>query len=89
MDKIGTKDALGNDIVAGNVYGYSVDNSGNTYTTIGKAVQLTPSGKCTLEVISSKHSLWMDEASETEWRTASKVSVKPAKLFPVNPDNIK
>jgi hypothetical protein len=89
MSEINTKDALGNDVIVGQVYGYSVDNNGNTSTTIGKAVKLTESGKYTLEVISTKSALWMDEAEPNKWRTAKKVSVKPAKLFPVNPDNIK
>ena len=86
-DKHNTKNALGTEIVIGNFYGYSVDNNGHTHTVIGKAIRFTASGKLTLEVVSSQSSLWMDEVEDNRWLTAKKVSVKPAKCFPVDMDS--
>lgn len=86
MNEHGTKDALGNEIIIGNYYGYSVDSNGVTHTTVGKAVKFTPSGKLTLETTMSRSALWMDEGENKE--TSAKVSVKPAKVFPVDPKSI-
>lgn len=86
MEKHGTKDALGNEIVIGDYYGYSVDSSGVTHTTVGKAEKFTPSGKLTLMVVLSRKSLWMDEAEANDH--PAKVSVKPAKVFPVSKDTL-
>lgn len=35
-------DALGNEIIIGNWYGYSRNDSGFSHTTVGKAVKVTP-----------------------------------------------
>lgn len=75
------KDALGDDIILGNLYGYSVDSNGITDTTVGEAIRFTPSGKITLKPVKSRRSLWMHEGKEEEF--SKSVSVKPAKIFPV------
>lgn len=87
MTDTGTKDALGNEIIIGDLYGYSVDSNGYTTSTVGKTLKFTESGKVTLETISCRGGIWLHEAEEVS--TSKKVSVKPAKLFPVNPENLK
>lgn len=79
---IGNKDALGDEIILGNIYGYSIDSNGITTTTVGKAIKFNEKGSITLETISSRRSLWMCEGNEQT--IAKKVCVKGAKLFPVN-----
>jgi len=66
MSVHGVKDSLGDEIILGKPYGYSVDSNGVTHTTLGIAEKFTPSGKITLKVISSRKSLWMDEAEENK-----------------------
>lgn len=81
------QDALGNEIVLGGLYGYSVDRNGFTSTTIGEAVRFTDSGMCTLKPIQRKRALWMDPAEEE--KPSKSVTVKPAKLFPVDKNLLK
>ena len=80
-------DALGNNIIIGNLYGYSVDRNGFTSTTIGEAVRITETGMCSLKPIQSKQALWMDDAEDR--KPSKSVSVKPAKLFPVDKNLLK
>ena len=88
-EKTGTRDALGNEISLGQLYGYSVDNSGHTHTVIGKSQKFTATGKLTIEVIFSKSALWMGESKENPWiEKGKKVSVKPSKCFPVYEEDI-
>lgn len=79
------KDALGNDIILGELYGVSVDNNGVTYTTVGEAIRITKTGMCTLKPIIQKTALWMDDAKDIQKEKISKtITVKPVKLFPVD-----
>lgn len=87
MSEHGTKDALGNEIIIGDYYGYSVDSNGVTTTTVGEALKFTPSGKLSIGVLFSRRGLWMDEA-EDHIHDAKSVSVKPSKLFPISQDVI-
>jgi hypothetical protein len=87
MSDHGTKDALGQDIIIGNYYGYSVDSNGVTTTTVGEAVKFTLSGKLTLNVLFSRKALWMHDAENHEHETKS-VSVKPSKVFPISQEVI-
>jgi len=81
------KDALGNNIILGDVYGYSVDSNGITTSTIGIAVSATPTGRIGLQVYSKRRGLWMDEAEDKETH-GNTVSVKSMKLFPVSLENL-
>ena len=74
-------DALGEKIVLGNLYGYSVDSSGVTTSTIGFATKLTKTG-VTLKVTRSLRELWNDKPKVVEYNKTS-VTVKAMKLFPV------
>lgn len=77
------RDALGNEIVFNNIYGFSNDSNGILEVTIGKVLGFTKTGMCTLEVISKKSALYMQELRIIEF-TKPKISCKPSKLFPAN-----
>lgn len=80
MDTI-KKDALGQPVLFGKIYGYSLDSSGIMRVVVGKALKATKQG-VTLEVISSKRALYShDFEPDTDY--AAKVNVKSGKLFPV------
>ncbi len=81
MDTIKKTDALGNLVLFGKKYGYSMDRNGFLEVTIGKALKATEKG-VTLEVIECKRSLYNDPLAPHEIR-AKKVNVKSGKLFPV------
>lgn len=75
-------DALGNEIIIGNLYGYARQEHGFNIVIIGTANNFTEKGTCTLKVVERKQSLYYDELEPVEIN-ASKVSVKPMLLFPI------
>ncbi len=75
------KDALGNEIVLGETYGYARNENGFNIAVFGIANKFTEKG-VTLEVIERKRSLYFDELEIIEIGNP-KVSVKPMQLFPV------
>ena len=77
-----TKDALGNEIVIGNNYGFSKDSNGLTTIGIGKAEKITEKGYVTLRLYEYKSAIYNNEAKPAETRGTA--SVKPLKLFPIN-----
>ena len=77
------RDALGNAVLFGNTYGYSIDTNGMLYITIGKAVKATAKG-VTLEVIKTSKALYSNDLRDYESEGSKKVNVKSGKLFPVN-----
>jgi hypothetical protein len=80
------KDALQNDIVFGQTYGYSVSQSSRINVVVGTAVKETKGGKVSLEVISRRHYLYGEEYEPTVWpddKPAKLVTVHPCHLFPV------
>lgn len=78
---INKKDALGNDIIFGNKYGWSNDSNGLTTISIGTAKKQTPKGGITLMNVECKTALYFREASRSEMNRL--VNVKPIKLFPI------
>lgn len=82
MEKLNTKDALGNEIVMGNKYGYSQSKNGFTLVRIGSASSLTQTGKVTLKNVEAKISLYDDELKTEEH--SDTLTCKPAMLFPVH-----
>ena len=74
------KDAIGNPIETGRVYGYSRNENGFTHVRIGKAVKIN-ARTVTLEVQSAKISLYGGELKDVE--CAKKVSIRPLILFPI------
>ena len=82
---ISSTDALGNEIILGGVYGFSVDYSGVTDVTIGKAVKETKTG-VTIEIICRRRGLYNIRSWVTKknGNTKKKVTAKAMKLFPVS-----
>jgi hypothetical protein len=61
------RDALGNEIIFGNIYGFSNDSNGILEVTTGKVLGFTKTGMCTLEVISKRSALYMVELQIIEF----------------------
>lgn len=80
--KNNTKDALGNEIILGNTYGYSFSRNGVTSIKIGTAECFTLTDLVTIDVLIHKVSLYNGEAELSNNKT--KISVKPAQLFPID-----
>jgi len=80
------KDALGNEIVYNNCYGYSRNQNGITYVRVGKVVNETPKGYVTMEVETSKRALYNDELKEDVLQN-KRITIKSNMLFPVNFQN--
>jgi len=74
-------DALGNKITLGNTYGYSVNSSGVTTSTIGTAINLTKTG-VTLRITKSLRGLYSNKPELVDYDKLT-VTVKAMKLFPV------
>lgn len=77
-------DALGDEIVMGNTYGYATVSSGRTRVVTGTAVSLTKTGRVSLTVTGLKVYLY-GKPSRAYGDTAEKVSVNSCILFPVRP----
>lgn len=76
------KDALGNDIVIGNTYGYSSSSGGWSHTVVGTAISFTPKGKVTIKVIATNTFLY-GEPSDYQKVTAEKINISTHMVFPV------
>ena len=81
MEHISHKDALGNEIIIGNRYGYSIDNNGFTTVSVGIANNFNDRG-ISLKLESVVRGLWLDEPEKKNFKSKS-VTVKCMKLFPV------
>lgn len=75
-------DALGNEIIVGNYYGYSIARNGINTIHFGKATRITPKGLVSLDVEYTKHGAY----NSAEFRTPPEklVSVKPILIFPID-----
>ena len=81
------EDALGNDIVIGNFYGYSVARNGINTIHFGQAVRITPKGLVSLDVKYTKTGAY--EAADFSATPEKAISVKPILIFPVDINNLK
>jgi hypothetical protein len=81
VNKFEKLDAIGNPIIEGKLYGYSVSKSGWIYVTIGRAVRETTKG-VTLQVVKRKRYLYGQETVETS-RTSEQANATAALMFPV------
>jgi hypothetical protein len=77
------KDALNNEIIFGNRYGYSRNENGFTYVRLGKIINSTPKGLVTMLLDSSKVALYNNELEEDTNCIQLKISIKPNMLFPI------
>lgn len=77
------KDALGNDVVLGDKYGYSTSSSGNAMVVVGIARKFTPQ-KVALEVTNRRFFLYAEETPTPTYRNcADVVHIASFHLFPV------
>jgi len=86
MEKLKSKDALGNPIIIGNDYGYAFNKNGHNQVSIGKILRETTENKVTMRVYNSYHSIYNDNLKPEERKFFS-VSVKSIMLFPINNPN--
>lgn len=76
------KDALNNEIIIGNRYGYSRNQNGFTYIRVGIIINETPKGLVTMLVETSKTALYQNDL-EDEKNPSKKITIKSNMLFPV------
>jgi len=77
------KDALGNDIIIGNAYGYAKNKSGVNIIKLGTVVGSTATGFASLKIDKEFSSVYNDLPSLEAVSTYQKVKVKPFMLFPI------
>jgi hypothetical protein len=77
-------DALGNEVVMGNEYGYASESSGRTRVVTGLASSVTKTGKISLVITSVNTYLYGELSNYKNDTAAPKVSVKGCSLFPIN-----
>lgn len=75
-------DALGNEIVMGKSYGYTISSSGVTTVVIGVADSVTKTGKVSLVITKATRYLYGEDPTPYSY-DASKVAVYGCNLFPV------
>lgn len=87
-------DALGNDIVIGNIYGYSNRSNGHVTVVIGTAKNITAKGNITLDIVHRGSAVYQhDIATDTErykgYHQQPHVSVSSNSLFPLTSSDVK
>ncbi len=75
------KDALNNDIVLGQTYGYSQRSNGVVMVTIGEAVKFNEGSSVTLKVLYKGKTLYNNHLKNTDIPKSGKVSVISNTLF--------
>ncbi len=76
------KDALGRELVIGNLYGYSVSAGSRITVVFGRLLRKTEK-KVTLDIESRKDYLYGEIMEPSQWPSAKTVSIHPCHLFPV------
>jgi hypothetical protein len=81
------KDALGNEIVIGNWYGYSRNDGGRSHVTVGQAIKTTDK---TVRLGNCKVNLWLyGDPCDHYRKLATEVSIRSDMIFPVPaPQNV-
>jgi len=83
-----SSDAIGNNIIIGEYYGYTTSSSGNQNTTIGKAASYTEKTKrVTLQVV-HRFSYLYGELSDYGYHNSEKVTVRSLNLFHISTPNM-
>ena len=77
-----TTDALGNEIIVGNKYGYSRNQNGFTYVRIGDIVKINDKS-VRMKVESSKRQLYDGILENDNRQKAQFINIKSIMLFPV------
>lgn len=76
-------DALGNEIIIGNAYGFARCDNGINTIKLGVAESETKTGLCSLKINNAFTSAYMDQPIKNERQHYEKVKVKPFMLFPI------
>ncbi len=76
------KDALNNEITIGDKYGFARNQNGHNYVKIGTVINQTATGLATMNIESSKTSVYDEELIE-EIVFTKRITVKPFMLFPL------
>lgn len=77
------KDALGNEIIIGNAYGYSRNKSGFNIIKVGVVVGETETGFASLKVNKEYQSVYNDQPTLEPFIKNKKVKVKSFMLFAI------
>jgi len=77
------KDALGNDIIIGNAYGFAKNKSGINTIKLGTVVDQTKTGFASLKIDKAFTSVYNDQPTIDKNQCYEKVKVKPFMLFPI------
>jgi hypothetical protein len=77
------KDALGNDIIIGNAYGYSRNKSGLNIVKLGTVVKFNKTGYASLKINKEFTSVYNEQPELVPFSYNQKVNVKPFMLFPI------
>lgn len=78
------KDALGNEIIIGNAYGFSRNKSGLNIIKLGVVVGKTETGFASLKIDKEFQSVYDEQPELIPFSTYKKVKVKPFMLFPIS-----
>lgn len=82
-EKYGSVDALGNEIIMGQLYGYSTSSDGHDRTVVGRAVKFTPKNLLSLSVEKVQNFLYGQPFEKTWSQDSDKVNIRAYKVFPV------
>lgn len=77
------KDALGNEIIIGNTYGYSRNKSGLNMIKLGVAVEIKETGTVALKIDKSFVSVYNEQPELEKHIKNQKINVKSFMLFPI------
>ena len=77
------KDALGNEIIIGNSYGFSRNKSGVNIIKLGFVVGQTETGFASLKIKKEFQSVYNDQPTLEPFSNYEKVKVKSFMLFPI------
>ena len=77
------KDALGNDIIIGNAYGYSRNKSGLNMIKLGICVESKKTGLVALKIDKSFSSAYNEQPELETHCKNQKINIKPFMLFPI------
>ena len=79
------KNALGQDIIFGRSYGYTVESNGITGVRIGTAESITKKGYITILVkrVITQYGVNGERSDKINMEGFERTSVKPIKLFPI------
>lgn len=77
------KDALGNEIIIGNAYGFARCDNGVNTIKLGVAEKKTETGFCSIKIDKAFTSVYNNQPERNNAQHYEKVKVKPFMLFPI------